>query len=86
MIRHAKKTKLILDMEKDTPGPLSEILTPGAILERSRKALGMSGAMTIPEAMPELSVIAKRENLNLNRTSEFLEAKRIMDMAKLNRR
>lgn len=41
--------------------------------------------LTVDEAMPELTVIAKEEGLNLTKTKEFKEAVRIMDMNNLNR-
>lgn len=41
--------------------------------------------LTVNEAVPELSVIAREEGKNLNNTKDFKECVRIMDMNNLNR-
>ena len=41
--------------------------------------------LTVNEAIPELTIIARNEGLDLTRTKEFKEAVRIMDMNNLNR-
>ena len=87
MTRHAQKTPKILDLEKDiVPSPFEEIFKPEAIVELSRKTIAISKATTLSECMPELSRIAREEGLNLNRTKDFLEAKRILFMDKLGKR
>ena len=71
-----------LEHEKDTPkfsDPFEDILQPKVIVERSRRF------MTVSEAIPELSLIAREEGIDLNTASGWQEAIRILDMNKLNR-
>ena len=82
-MRNAKKTEFILDLEKDQPNPFEEILEPKAIISRSIKALGMRGAMTVSDAVPELSRIARKEGKDLNIVKDFQHCVRILDMNKL---
>ena len=84
-MKNARKPKHILDMEKGTPSPLQEILMPKAIEERSETTLALKGE-TLSECMPELTLIARDEGLNLNKREDFLKAKRIMFMDRLNKR
>lgn len=75
-MKNAHKTEFILNLEKDQSDPFEEILKPKNIIERSRRFL------TVSEAEPTLTRIAREEGLNLNLASEFKEAVRLMDMAK----
>ena len=64
---------------KQQSDPFKEILEPKAIERRSRRF------MTVSEAEPELTRIAREEGLNLNLASDFKEAVRLMDFAKQNK-
>ena len=76
-MKHAKKPEHILKLEEGCPSALSEILSEAA---EKRKF------MTYEEAVPELTVIARDEGLNLTNGKDFREAVRIMDMDKLGKR
>lgn len=65
--------------------PFKEIFKPKAIVKLSKTALALTG-VTLAACMPELSLIARTEGLNLNRRNDFLEAVRIMNMDKLSQR
>lgn len=81
-MKNTKKPEFILDMEKDCPSALSEILSE-AKLSRSQER--MRSARTLSECLPELSRIAKSNGLNLNNTRDFIDARDIMDRRNLNR-
>ena len=77
-MKNAKKPEHILKLEEGCPSALSEILDTEAAEKRK--------FMTYEEAVPELTIIARDEGLNLTNTKEFREAVRIMDMDKLGKR
>lgn len=86
-MRNARKTDHILKLEEDCPSPLQELaemLTPKAIKEQSNTSLALKGR-TVSECLPELSIIARDEGIDLNTAKGWSEAVRIMDMNKLNR-
>ena len=85
-MKHARKPKHILDLEKGTTSPLQEILMPKAIKERSKTALALRGAETVDEMIPEINIIAREEGLNLTNPADWKEGVRILRMNKLNRR
>lgn len=85
-MKHAKKPPHILKLEENCPSPLQEILEPGAIKERSKTALALRGAETVDEMIPELTIIARENNLNLNNPSDWKEGVRILRMDNLNKR
>jgi len=70
-----------LELERDTPSyqsdPFEKILEPKAIVERSRRF------MTVSDAVPELSVIARKAGKDLNIVKDFQHCVRILDMNKL---
>jgi len=90
MIRNAQKTTKILELEKPdeevVPSPFKDILDPLKIVKRSERALGMRGAETVSEMLPEITQIAKSEGLNLNNPGDWKEAVRILRMDKLGKR
>lgn len=79
-MRNGAKTTKTLKLEQDS---LEEILNPKNIIKRSKESLGMSGAMTVSEAMPRLSVIAKEKGKNLNNPDHFKECVEIMNNERL---
>jgi len=78
----AKKLRT-LELERDTPSPLQEMLTPEAIISKSQEA--MRKAKTYNEAIPELTRISIQENLNLTIGKEFKDAVKEMDRRNLNK-
>lgn len=80
----AKKIRT-LELQGNTPqsDPLREILEPKAILSLSQET--MRKALTVKEAMPELTRISIQENLNLNIAKEFNLAVKELDRRNLNR-
>ena len=82
-MRNGAKREKTMELERDTPSPLQDILMPEKIISRSQEAI--SKATTLSEAMPELSLIAKEKGWNLNITREFLKAKDLMDRRNLSR-
>ena len=90
-----RKSTRCLELEKGTPkyiedeivpSPFEEIFKPENRLQRSKEALGMRGAETVSEMLPEITQIAKSEGLNLNNPGDWKEAVRIMRMDKLGKR
>jgi len=74
-MKNPRKTEFILELERDTPSPLQEMLTPEAIKRRSELALS--------EANPELLRIANDNFLTLK--YDWDEIVRIYDAQNLNR-
>lgn len=83
-MRNARKTTRILELERNTPSPFAEIFDPKNIVSLSRSQQKMREAMTVDECLPELSIIARENDLNLNIGIEWREAVNIMDMRNLN--
>ena len=80
-MRNARKTPKILELEKPDEvqkDPFKELFKPDAIVERSKRSLGISGAMTLAECMPPLQLIAKRYNLKLHLKREYDRAVEIL--------
>ncbi len=84
-MRNPRKTDTILKLESDCPSPLQEILMPSAIKERSKTALALRGSETVSEMLPEISIIARENNLNLTNPADWKEAVRILRMNNLNK-
>lgn len=84
-MRNAKKPEHILKLENDCPSALSEILDKEAIVKLSKTSLALRGR-TVSECLPELSIIARDEGIDLNNAKGWSEAVRILDMDKLSQR
>ena len=77
-MKNAKKPEHILKLEEGCQTALSEILNVEAIVKRSKKALGMSEATTLKEAMHPLQLIARKYNLKLHFKREYDRALEIL--------
>lgn len=56
-MRNARKTPKILELEKPDEvqkDPFKELFKPDAIVERSKRSLGISGAMTVNDVLKTL--------------------------------
>ncbi len=61
---------------------LAKTLNPDNIVKLSKDSLGMSGATTVKEAMPKLTIIARENNLDLNTAKGWKTAIELLENKK----